>query len=478
MGSPLSGPARPAGVLLFPGLRAVSGGPPVAAALLPLPGVLTLSRALVLAAALLLSGCGPDSTDERRDQAPEGGDGGAVPRPGLQEEGAEEAPAAAPDLESCLRQARSHYEAGRFEDAASTCLAGLALDSTAVPLYNLLATTYGAQGRYALGLEALQRALHFQPDYPLAYLNLGGVYTKLGRYAEAERHLRRAVELAPDKYAIRRRLAEVYLGTGRPAEALAELDEALRLLPEDATLYFFRGRALEENGQTDAALEAFEHAGHLDIGFAETWYRAGVLARKLGHGARARAAMDRFQHLQGIGRADPDAPKKMKKLRSSIMNTPVDPVPHLKLGLLFGQHGYMEEALSKFDKAFRLQPENVSLMRQIGGALARLGRPEEALAYYRVALSKAPDSVPTLLSVGDLLVSIQRRDEALELYLEACDVAPEDPRGWYALGRELAGAGRINEARHILRQGLSQARLEGPWQQKLEGLLAELPGED
>ena len=420
-----------------------------------LPGAV-LRPALVL----LLAGCGREPADAPREEtAPE------------------HRPPASQDLESHVSQARSHHDAGRFDDAVSSCQAGLALDSTSVPLHNLVATSYAAQGRYALSLKALQRALELQPDYALAYLNLGGVYTKLGRYAEAEKYLRQAVELAPDRSAIHRRLAEVYLGTGRPAEALEELEEALRLLPEDATLYFFRGRAFEEDGQNEEALEAFEYAGQLDIGFASTWYRAGVLARKLGHPARARAAMERFQHLQRIGRSDPDAPKKMKKLRSSIMNTPEDPVPHYKLGVLFGQNGYIEEALSKFDKAFRLQPDNVSLICQIGGALAQLGRADEALAYYRVAISKEPANIPALLHTGDLLIGAQRREEGLEHYLKAVDLAPEDPRGWYALGRGLAGAGRIEEARHVLRQGLRQVQLAGPWRQKLEELLAGLPGE-
>ena len=53
-----------------------------------------------------------------------------------------------PTLAAHLGQARALSGKGRFLQAIEVCKAGLALDSTSVDLYNLMATAYAAEGRY------------------------------------------------------------------------------------------------------------------------------------------------------------------------------------------------------------------------------------------------------------------------------------------------------------------------------------------
>jgi tetratricopeptide (TPR) repeat protein len=73
--------------------------------------------------------------------------------------------------------------------AAST---GLARDSTALSLHNTLAAAYAGEGRYALAIQTLVRALRQRPEFALGHANLGGMYFKLGQYQQAEPHLRQA----------------------------------------------------------------------------------------------------------------------------------------------------------------------------------------------------------------------------------------------------------------------------------------------
>lgn len=383
-------------------------------------------------------------------------------------------PSQADQYTNYVNQATAHFQAGRFDAVLAVCRAGLDLDSTAVALHNLQAAVYSAQGRYALAIEALEKAVHFHPDYATGYVNLGGIYTTLGGYTEAEENLRQALALEPDNSAVHRRLGEIYLGTNRYGDAVRELEQALHIYPQDATLYFFLSQALEGDGQEEAALEALDTSTQLDPGFAEAYYRVAGLARKLGRPSQARSALNRFQHLQQIGGGDPDVPKQMKKLRDSILNAPENPFYHYKLGAFFSGHGYIDEALNKFDKAIRLDPGNLILLNQTASILIREQRLDEALGYCERALGHQPGFFPALINAGSILSMSQREEEALNYFRQAVAASPQDSRGWYYLGRELLHTERLKEARDALQKGWDLSPSDSPLRQQLADLLESL----
>jgi len=376
-------------------------------------------------------------------------------------------------LSRAIETARSHLAEGRYLEAIAVCEEGLRQDSTAVPLYNLMATAYAADGRYAPAIEALQQVVRLFPGFALAHVNLGGIYTKLGQYAEAEKHLKQALALDPKQPSIHRRLGEVYLGSSRFPEAVAAFGQALARYPEDATLYFFLGQALEGAGREPDALNAFSQAARMDLGFPEALYRLAVLARKQNRPALADSALGRFQHLQAIGGGDPEVPKQMKKLRSSVLNAPEDPVHHFRLGAFFAKHGYLDEARDKMAKAAQLQPP-AALLNQMGGVLLNAQRPQEALAYYRQALDAEPTYMPALINAANLLSSLQRHAEALVLFQKATQLAPQAPNPWYFLGMGQLTAGAPAEARQALEKALSLCPADNPLRPHIEGALTSL----
>jgi tetratricopeptide (TPR) repeat protein len=372
-----------------------------------------------------------------------------------------------------MEQARSHLAEGRFLEAVAVCQEGLKLDSTAVPLYNLMANAYAADGRYAPAIEALDHVVRLMPNFALAHVNLGGIYTKLGQYADAEKHLKQALAIDPKQPSVHRRLGEVYLGTDRYPEAVEQFGQALALYPEDATLYFFMGQALEGAGRNADALNAFSQAAHLDIGFPEALYRLAALARKQDRSALADSALARFQHLQAIGKGDPEVPKQMKKLRASVLSAPEDPGHHFRLGAFFAQHGYLDEALDKTAKAARLHPP-AALLNQMGGLMLNLRHPQEALTYYRQAIDAEPTYVPALVNAANLLSSAQRHDEALPLFQKAAELAPQAPNTWYFLGIGQLGAGNQDQARQALEKARTLCAPDNPLRSQIEAALASL----
>ena len=53
----------------------------------------------------------------------------------------------------------------QLRQAAQACSSGLRYDSTSVALYNLLSAAYAGQGRHALAISALERAVTQRPTY-------------------------------------------------------------------------------------------------------------------------------------------------------------------------------------------------------------------------------------------------------------------------------------------------------------------------
>lgn len=389
------------------------------------------------------------------------------------------APVAPPATTDHLERARAHFQATRFKEAAAIARQGLALDSTAVDLHNILASTYAAQGRYALAIEGLEKTVRLQPDYAMGFVNLGGVYTKLGQYQQATTYLQRAVQLNADNSPVRRRLGELYLATTRYAEATRELLEALRLFPDDATLYYYLGQSLDGEGRSGDALEAYQRATLLDIGFADAFYRLGLLARKEGRDDIARPALERFNHLRQIGGGDPEVPKQVKRMRAAILNAPEEAAHHYNLGLFFVRHGYFAAARNKFDRAVSLRPGDLELLNRLGGELLELKQPEAALRYLQTALDQDPAYFPALLNAGQIAGRLGRYDQAITHLRRAIAIRPDDPEGWYFLGLGLSSTGDRTEAIAALRRSLELSppdeKRRGKIQQLLTALQAQSP---
>ena len=382
------------------------------------------------------------------------------------------APATPPSTVEHLEEARAHFQATRFDEAAAIAREGLALDSTAGDLHNILASTYAAQGRYALAIEGLERAVALEPDYAMGFVNLGGVYTKLGQYEQAATHLQRAVQIDSDNSPVRRRLGELYLATARYPDATRELLEALRLFPNDATLYYYLGQSLDGEGRGADAIEAYQRATLLDHGFADAYYRLGLLARKEGRNDIAGPALERFNHLRQIGGGDPEVPKQVKRMRDAILNAPEEAAHHYNLGLFLVEHGYFPEAQNKFARAAGLRPDDIELLNRLAGDLLELDQPEAALRYLEAALARDPAYFPALLNAGQIAGKRGRYEDAAQHLRSAVAARPDDPEGWYFLGLAHSSTGARAEATNALQRCIELADADSPLRDKARKILA------
>lgn len=242
----------------------------------------------------------------------------------------------------------------------------------------------------------------------------------------------------------------------RPEDALAALKDAIRLQPDYAEAYFEAGNILKRLGRLGDAEEMF-----------------GAWTRALPGDAQARLELGGVMLDQGRPQDAEDIFAGALKQPSS---NPIRGALHHNYGLALTRQGRNEEALEHLAKAKALNPalphsdairaevlqqmkrydEAIVLSRRMivedpanpewhkfhNEILYRLDRQDEYLKSY----DQAPRTAPLLLSKAFFLGHEKRAEEALETYREAVRLAPEDRLAAAGVANSLTMLGRYDEA--------------------------------
>src|SRR5262249_39702620 len=125
--------------------------------------------------------------------------------------------------------------------------------------------------------------------------------------------------------------------------------------------------------------------------------------------------------------------------RQAEAQAPLDVEMLLQLGILFGQHGQLQEALAWFRRAVELAPALARAHNNLGVALAQAGRQEESLRELQEAVRLDPQYAEAHFNLGNIHGERKERDQAVACYRRALE-----------LKRDHAGA--LNNLGQLLRE--------------------------
>lgn len=146
-----------------------------------------------------------------------------------------------------------------------------------VDAWYILGIAYGESGQFAKAIEAYQRALRVNPEFPGTWLNLGIAYAKAGQSAKAIKAYQQALRINPEDAYAWNNLGSAYDDAGQSAMAIESYQQALRINPEYASAWNNLGVAYAGSGQRGKVLEVYKRLKTLDPASAERFFKLVVV---------------------------------------------------------------------------------------------------------------------------------------------------------------------------------------------------------
>ncbi|HED64249.1 MAG TPA: tetratricopeptide repeat protein [Planctomycetes bacterium] len=405
----------------------------------------------LLSTALLFPSCGaddapsassPDEPGAARTQAPRSQ---VNPAEAALKKGA--ALAEANDIEGA---AEAYREAVRLDP--SSAKAHLALGRTLMALSRVSAgrggDAVGADGGVDLGqdeeklaeaVSELKRASELAPEDPDTLYWAGRALHVANQGNDAIAVLTRAVELDPAHGPAWKRIGLVHLENGDVEAARDAFEKAEPLLPEDPGIAFQLGNVLAEEDPA-AARDAYRRSVETDPTFSPAYNGlAGVLGR-LGDvegAAEARANSKRWRAFLDRTRA----------VAAKANRNPNDKGIQIKAGELYLAHHAWTQALEYFDRALSLDASDPQVHLYCGIASRERGDLERARQHLEEALYLAPTALEVRMELISALVAQKDQARLRELLDETgAAVSSMDAETRISYGQHLAELGLDEDA--------------------------------
>jgi len=189
---------------------------------------------------------------------------------------------------------------------------------------------------YDKAISFYLRYIELDPDYAIAYYNLGNAYYDQGNHTKAIESYKKAIELNPDDAQAYYNLGYAYREQGNNAKAIESYKKAIELDPDYAKPYYNLGNAYYNQGNLTKAIELWEKAIELDPDYTKPYYNLGYAYRKQGNNAKA-----------------------IESYKKAIELNPDDVSAYVNMGIVYSEQGKPELQLSNYKKAARLGHQGV-----------------------------------------------------------------------------------------------------------------------
>ena len=254
---------------------------------------------------------------------------------------------------------------------------------------------YQIRRRYEEAAQDYQAVLERNPEFYIAYIQLGVVTYELGELDKAVEAIEAGIELAEKSDT---NPTAAYLELGRIYQRAGDLDlaqdaywQAVSRNTHVDRIYLYYAEFIEEQGEFDAALWAYKQM--VEVSINKGW-AYGELAG--------------FYQRRGI------LNQALMNYERAIDNNQDDPLLYVYLAETHFQLGHQEEALTAFEQAIALN---------------------EAISIYTV-----------YALYGSVLYQLEEFEEAVRMYQKAIEIEPLDANVWLNLGQTFTQLGQIGDA--------------------------------
>jgi tetratricopeptide (TPR) repeat protein len=297
----------------------------------------------------------------------------------------------------------------------------LARDARHRGALDALARLLRADGQKAEAAEVLSQLLGMESGAAAVEraLELADVQIELGDKVAAAEALERGLAADEQHVELRRRLRAIYesLEEWEKLSALAAREAGFAPTPEEAVKLLRQAASIlsSKRGDHAGAAELLDRATQLKPDDRDLMLELCDRYSSSGRGKAAAQVLEKIVASYG--------PKKTKELGEI----------HRRLANAYLAESETQKALEELDKAFRIEPGNVSVLTQLGEVAMRVGDHKKAQQMYRaLLLQKLDDNGPikksfVFMRLGEIHEALGEKPKAMQMYERAVqtDGSPE-----------------------------------------------------
>ncbi|XP_039262737.2 UDP-N-acetylglucosamine--peptide N-acetylglucosaminyltransferase 110 kDa subunit-like isoform X2 [Styela clava] len=286
----------------------------------------------------------------------------------------------------------------RRQNAATTCyLKAIETQPNFAVAWSNLGCVFNSQGEIWLAIHHFEKAVTLDPNFLDAYINLGNVLKEARIFDRAVAAYLRALNLSPNHAVVHGNLACVYYEQGLIDLAIDTYRRAIELQPHFPDAYCNLANALKEKGKVEDAEECYNKALRLCPTHA-----------------------DSLNNLANIKR----------------------------------EQGLIEEAIALYCKALEVFPEFAAAHSNLASVLQQQGKLQEALLHYKEAIRISPTFADAYSNMGNTLKEMQDVQGAIQCYTRAIQINPAFADAHSNLASVHKDSGNIPEAIQSYRTAL------------------------
>lgn len=274
------------------------------------------------------------------------------------------------------------YYGRQFEAALSSFRETLRLEPDHFWAHYFLAVCHLQQEQWGEAAAGLTAAASHRPDFVWIYLLRGFAFGSMGQAIPANMDFDRALALAPNEYGIFVNRGLVRVRQGHLDQAIADFHHAIGLRPDQYQAHFNLAEALRRRKRYAEAMKALDGAEKVAPGLPDIPRLRGAIWFEQNEWEKAFAAYEQAHDRESVGsqgRARDLA--EMARIRHA--------------------QGKANEALSLYDQALKLSPNEPVIARLRAAVLMEMGRAADAIRDLDLYLSSAKPPLVGSLANGD-----------------------------------------------------------------------------
>lgn len=382
----------------------------------------------------------------------------------------EKAIALDPKAVDAYKSLASYYLSnGNAAKAEELVKAGVAANPSSLEAHQVLAEFLVSRGRFAEAEPEFKQVVTLDKNSLRSRTALASFYLTAQRPEDAKNVFRQMIADKPEYKPARYELAEILFRQGKVEEASAVVDDILKLNPKDAGGLVLRARVELEHKEPQKAIPDLEAAQKSDPNIPMVQYMFGIAYMQLGNSERAQNSFEQalainpeFTKAQlALGemmqnRGQFDAALKYAEQVLAPNREPNNPAALLLAASAQAAKGSTVEAKARLDKFMQLAPNSPEGPMRLGLVALKDKKYDQALTYFEKALQMDPDNQQAINGEVAAYMAQNKNDKAIERVKSQIAKKETGPL-YYSLGKIYFAMKKMPEAEAALKKSLELA---------------------